>query len=369
MKKHDKIDHQLDLGVDHPSPSIDPPDLLACDKWIASSAMQKAIRRGDVVTAQRAAATFHHADPRAVWRRLLIIAVEDVGIGSPEALIETALRASDPKLRRWMGGELTAILDTCQLLASSPKSRNADHLISTGVHDPALETVREECGGSSVQRRIEIVADRTRPLPERAIAAWHGCGLEAGREHRVGVGDFAGLMRAFADLGVPTLLLDAVGIAARKTREPIIITIPLLWLAADEGGTAIVDHPPPETALIDGVPVYALDGHTRLGRQAIRQFRRENREVSELLDGHVLDHRVARVLQLAVFYADSAVIRPCLVWPGSEVLEARGVAADFHSAETDPAVGVQLIEIVVRHLPQLNAIRADLLTRGGVRPR
>ena len=36
----------------------------------------------------------------------------------------------------------------------------------------------------SLAGRIDHVADMSRPLPERAIAAWYASGIEWGHEHR-----------------------------------------------------------------------------------------------------------------------------------------------------------------------------------------
>ena len=96
-------------------------------------------------------------------------------------------------------------------------------------------------------------------------------------------GDFGALMRTYADLGVPGRLLEAVAVATKKIRDPLALFLPLLWLAAEEGEPALVDVSPPPSGLIDGVPLYALDKHTRLGRQAIGRFAKENAEIAQFL--------------------------------------------------------------------------------------
>ena len=57
------------------------PDLqpLAISPWLGMSLMQKAIRRGREDLALRAAATLLVDAPDRLWRRLAIIAFEDVG--------------------------------------------------------------------------------------------------------------------------------------------------------------------------------------------------------------------------------------------------------------------------------------------------
>ena len=82
--------------------SINP---LRCDRWVALSAMQKSIRRGDGLTAQRALATLYRDDPSSTWRRLLIIACEDIGIAALRAVVMTAtvLRERESPTRNGKG--------------------------------------------------------------------------------------------------------------------------------------------------------------------------------------------------------------------------------------------------------------------------
>jgi hypothetical protein len=75
---------------------------------------------------------------------------------------------------------------------------------------------------------------------------------------------------------VPEDLLAATEIAASRTREPITVMVPLIWLAAQASGeTSVCDCPVPSLVQMDDVPLYALDQHTRLGREAIWRFARE----------------------------------------------------------------------------------------------
>ena len=155
--------------------SINP---LRCDRWVALSAMQKSIRRGDGLTAQRALATLYRDDPSSTWRRLLIIACEDIGIAALRAVVMTATRCANAKALREMGKDGAAVLATTRMLAEAPKDRCADLLFAVVLHDPALETMRSRCRSVSVARRLEFVADPTLSLPERALAVWHSSGVE-----------------------------------------------------------------------------------------------------------------------------------------------------------------------------------------------
>ena len=344
-----------------PEPSLDAVESLPGDRWLAASALQKAIRRGDALTAQRAVRTLYRHDPRSAWRRLLVIACEDIGIGAPDAVISTTSRSANAQARRDAGGDEAAALAKSQLLAAAPKDRSADLLFAIVLHDPALENARSTCRSVSIARRLEFVADPALSLPERALAAWHSSGVEERGERRVGPGDLGGLMRTYAELGVPERLLEAVSFTLKKTRGPFVLMLPLLWLAA-EGEVELVDSLLPPPSLNNGVPLYALDKHTRLGLQAIGRFARENAEIAQFLSEHAKASREA-ALGMAVFYADSALTRPTLHWRHSAGLTAAGVAADFHKVNVAASVGVALIRLVSEHIADLNAIRLKMLSR------
>jgi hypothetical protein len=343
------------------SPTLDPIKPLPCDRWLALSAMQKSIRRGDGLTAQRALRTLYRDDPSSTWRRLLIVACEDVGIGALSAVVMTATRAAKAKALRERGRDEAAALATAQMLAEAPKDRSADLLFAVALHHPALEAMRSKCRSVSLARRLEFVADPTLSLPERALAVWHSSGVESRGERRVGPGDLGALIRTYADLGVPEQLHQAVAVAIRKAREPFALLLPLLWLAAAGSETELLDSPLAPSGLINGVPLYALDRHTRLGRQAIGRFAKENAEIAQFLTERGCGSGNGGALRMAVFYADGALTRPTLQWRHSAELTAAGVAADFHGVNVAASLGAELVELVAAHIADLGAIRSQLL--------
>jgi hypothetical protein len=214
---------------------------------------------------------------------LLIIACEDVGIAALRAVVMTASRCANVKALRDTGKDEAAALATAQMLAEVPKDRSADLLFAVVLHDPTLEIMRSKCRSASVARRLEFVADPTLSLPERALAVWHSSGVESYGEPRVGPGDLGALMRTYAELGVPERLLEAVAEAIKKVRDPFALLLPLLWLGAAGSETELANTPLAPSGLINGVPLYALDKHTRLGNQAIKRFAQENAEIAQFL--------------------------------------------------------------------------------------
>jgi hypothetical protein len=215
---------------------------------------------------------------------------------------------------------------------------------------PELEDARRRAGAMTIAQRVDYAANDTRPLPERAAAAWYASGIEQGAEHRIGRGDLPGLMSAFRHLGVPVDLITATRIAAMRTKEPITIMTPLLWLAASAAGDhRVVDCPVPPVAMIGDVPSYAFDKHTAVGKTAIHRLARENDAVREALAAYVPDYCAKDAACIAAFHVDAAPVSRRFDCSGSAELERLGVEAD-------------MMTVVRANLNHLNAIRARLFS-------
>jgi hypothetical protein len=338
---------------------------LIADQWVVSSLLQKSIRRGDVETAQRAALTLLAQKGSALWRRLMVIAFEDVGAGSPDVLASTIAVSTDPNSRKANGGDLVTALEVTRALAEAPKDRSADYLICGAKDHPSLENVRTECAQASIAQRLDAVADLNRPLEQRAVFAWYASGQEWGAEKRVGKGELPALLDTFRSLRVPELLVGATGVAARRTREPIVLLVPLIWLAAAAGkaSATVVDASVPDGPAIGGVPLYALDKHSRLGREAIGRFAMENEPVRACLRQHVRERRRRDAALMAAFYTDATPIVRRLVWPASVELEAFGTENDLLVAGVPKEGHAPLLQAFRANLAGLNAVRSEVFER------
>ena len=131
------------------------------------SLLQKSIRRGEVETAQRAAFTLFAQKGSAIWRRFMVIAFEDVGAASPDAVAMTVAASTDSSWRRKNGGDLHIAVQLARVLAEAPKSRSAEHLITSAQHHPSLAKARMLQGATSLTDQLdrrhgsERFADRT----------------------------------------------------------------------------------------------------------------------------------------------------------------------------------------------------------------
>ncbi len=80
----------------------EPPNI---DRWLAASALQKAVRRGNEEEALSCARLLSDVDPQRLWRRIAVIAMEDVGIGDIEATAQAIWASRSKTWRGKCGGE------------------------------------------------------------------------------------------------------------------------------------------------------------------------------------------------------------------------------------------------------------------------
>ncbi len=113
----------------------EPPPHFAGDparKWLYASALQKSVRRGMTSCALKFAVQLHSVDPTYVWRRLCVIALEDVGLGNPLAAALT-LEANRSFVFRQRLGELRTLAAVVTGLCEGVKSRAlCDSLVIRG---------------------------------------------------------------------------------------------------------------------------------------------------------------------------------------------------------------------------------------------
>ncbi len=337
------------------------------DAWVGSSLMQKSIRRCETPFAAVTGLRYHQLRGAAVWSRLMLIAVEDIGIASPPTLAHVANMGRLARRHEAGANTLGTVASVAEMLARAPKDRSADYLISAAVAHPAFENERCFVGKASADQRIAMAVDLSLPLITRGIVAWFASGRDFTGECRVGEGNLGGLIQAFAGAGVPETLLSAVTYICSRVRHPITIMLPVLWMEAfgsnASGLPRVTDIACPGSPLIGGIPAYALDKHTSSGKAAITQFAVENNAVADVLGRWVPDFRAADAAAMGAFYTDAIPVRPQFIWHGSTELERLGREADFAKIGY-PIEGIdELITTISDNLDHLNDLRAKRFLR------
>jgi hypothetical protein len=329
---------------------------LTADPWVISSLLQKSIRRGELELAERAAYTLYQLRGASLWRRLMLIAVEDVGVGSVDALALT-VASGDASFRKALGPNDAVARAVARALAAAPKDRSADYLICGANDHPSLEHDRKVFADSPRAELAEVLADEAAPLPLRALAALTIL------DRPMGQGGVTNLLGAYRELGVDQELLEVTRIASAKTSEPITLMVPLLWLAARSQKEAAIRCAVPETIVVHGIPLYALDKHTRLGREAIGRFARQNPVVRDRLATHVRTGQAKEAALMAAFYTDAFPTAHRFDWPGSQELEDFGRESDLLISGVRGEGIEPLLQAFREHLPDLNRIRLEVFKR------
>jgi hypothetical protein len=329
---------------------------LNADPWVISSLLQKSIRRGDADLAEAAALTLLRQRGSDVWRRLLLIAFEDVGVGSIDALLMTGF-AGDASLRRSLGPNDAVVRAIARRLATATKDRSGDYLICGAVDQPSLAAERQAMADRSIEDVVSLLAYEGRSLPIRAIAALE---IVSRRAEQGGVSE---LLSAYRELGVPRELVETTRVAHARTREPITLMVPLLWLAARPQEASIVRCAVPETLVVGGIPLYALDKHTRVGRDAIGRFARENPVVRDCLGRHAGKERGREAALMAAFYTDASPIAQRFDWRLSRELEEFGRESDMLVAGVTKEGIAPLLAAFTEQLADLNRIRREVFER------
>jgi hypothetical protein len=351
---------RLTIDLDREPPIFEP---LVADQWVVKSLLQKSIRRGEVDIAQRAALTFLAQKGSAIWRRFIIIAFEDIGVGSAHVVAMTVAGSTDVKWRKQSGGDMVVAAHLARLLAEAPKSRSAEHLITGSSDHPSLEQERRLVSTSSIADNLAAVADKSRSLIQRALAAWCVSSIGWNRE-KVPGSNLPGLLDTFRKLGVSEELVAATGIAAAKSREPITLMVPLIWLAANDAQVpTVLGAAVPWSPVLDGIPMYALDKHTRLGLESIRNLLKSNHEIRECLERYVAPAQRNAAAYMAAFYADAAPLASNLSWDGADQLEALGTEADLLQVGV-PREGIEpLLQLFRANVQHLNKARVHIVCK------
>ena len=358
----DRIRAEFGEALTDYAPEVQP-QVLRADRWILASGMQKAIRRGEAVTARSCAVSLLQLDQQMLWRRTLVTALEDIGVGDL-VLATQVIAAADAGWRRRAGGDARVISYLIERMCDASKDRSADYLLSIAQDHPDHEEERRRLGSAEIGDLLAVVRDLAFPLPTRAVASWYAAGTDrfpsTGLEKRRG--NLEALFGAYAQIGVEMNLIEACRAAARRMRDPFPVLIPLLWSELSRSKHRSVDLVEiASTRAVHGIPTYALDGHTRLGKQAVRQFRNSNEPVRDYVARHLEPQNWQKAVEYALFHVESGEVRRRLTWDQGEEIKALGIEADFSECGLDREAVPGLLSLVKENLDHLDGIRVELL--------
>jgi hypothetical protein len=339
----------------------------AQDHYRAMSVLQKAIRLQDEVMGARACcAMINGGHSSALWRRLRVIAVEDVGLGDPEIASWVLWVAKHRKTLTEQGVDAKPLaIAAMRTLCAAPKSRDMCDVASwiglPGVIDAKMRDVMRmpACSvlavatapGASFRTRVAAVR-RFYPARFKELNPWP----KFRREDRLAL---------YRELSLPTSVACMIEWDVEFGGDVLTATGPAVWalMSASRGLTVATDPLDPGGQFPQVGRVYgsAFDRHTHLGKRAIGILLNQSAALSGFFKKHTQANPMDCLLR-AVFYVEGSILRPKLSYEGSAALYWAILEDKFRSTGI-PAlepVGLELLGLTQAELPRLNEIRAWL---------
>jgi hypothetical protein len=331
------------------------PEPVNADKWLLSSMYQKSVRRGEHERALRAAYSLWRLDKDAFWRRCHVLALEDVGMVAPDAVVPVLVATSSAAWRR-RTGNLQVALHLTRIMCSAAKTRVADEILMQAEKAKHLIPLRCELATADDSILTGYVMDERRPLVERCLSLWYLAGTQRfttdNMPQRHGSMDKAiEVMRA---VNAPASITESCIAVLRRTQWALSLFSPLIHQHIQRLSLQHRSHdisPAPE---VDGVPCYAADWYTRTGRTCFQRLRNAVPPLKSFSTQQV---------GCGIFYADGQLIDRTMTAPELDEIRLAGEEADMGFTGLSPAQSAELKQILRESMGLLTEIRLEQLRR------
>ncbi|MDO6481908.1 hypothetical protein [Shimia thalassica] len=281
------------------------------DRYLAMSVVQKSIRRGELGLALTSGGYLLENFPQVFWKRLQIIALEDVGLANP-ALVEQVIDvASDTPSLVGCGGLEKVAAFLMEKLCFSQKDRSTDDLFDVMSRDPicannctTLIESRENgdlyvLDGDVFGRVLSII-----PPGQREIV-WDSYLRRA---------DEWMMMMEGVEFNAPASIIALSSKASRRTRSML---APMLLALSPEFPVSVQEADDfflPEESY-KGVPTWACGMHTRVGLAGLRQYAKHSPRVGKLLkQGKTGEVSTSKVLGGLLFRMECGQLQKRVDW-------------------------------------------------------
>ena len=336
------------------TPAADP---LVTDSWVARSIMQKAIRRGMLALALRAAAQLLVLDRRVLWRRLLVTALEDLGPGQADLAARISAASRDSAWRAREGGEWPVVAELITQACDGTRCQSANDLWNVGKNDPALDGFKASLCDARLDDLVAVAVDETMEIGERGAAVLIAVGEDAGPAAPDHIqSDPAAVFNAFAEAGSYSHVAASYHQAYRQTRLALAPLSLCLWRSsstADHMSGSDDDLPPVGWA--GNQPTFVFDQYVRGGKAAIRSYVARSTAWAAFAEeaGVARSSWIAAAGEL-LFRADGARVTNRRAWATGLDLYARSMRVGCFMEAQWVDRGLALI---VRELPLIDQLR------------
>lgn len=325
---------------------------------LATSLWQKAIRRGHCEWAIRAALYLHDLDPDYVWRRLRVIALEEVSVADL-GLIAQVLAIAGKRALRAKIGERQVLMALTARLALSPKCcipcDMASWLAPADGQAPAsgVPSVAAQLTDGNLQT-VLLAADAWRALAPQSLRI-DGRWIVTGRRDPLRRDAWLEQIEAPAVLGF--VVRKGHGTYALNT-----LSVPA-WQLASMSATvqSIATTSPASEVRISGVPAYAYCMYSGPGREALRRFALAGGKIFDEL--HQTKDRVAIAGHL-LFYLEGGWCAKRYAVAHGKAIEAASEVALLRRYGVKSDRIPRLKRALCLDLPRLNGLRREVMQRG-----
>ncbi len=337
-----------------PSASKKYPDID--DPYIARSALQKALRRGDADRAEQAARSLL-VDPQRLWKGLAVTVFEDFGSVPVDLRGQVISACSSKKFRSDLGGDLVVARALIRQLSEVPSDRRVDEAyMFAGVLERSPLTARERWRLSPELKQLldragDLIRRCERPVPRRSFKTVLAQECDA-------------FLVEMHEGGCIDQELLALCIQGRKTTQCL---LPVLYPLTRSVSTCQASFPftlnrtrhVSRDSYRDtcDVPLYALDGYTRLGKQALELLFWSTPRLQGLLKSLKSRSAKMKALSALLFVVEGGVCTEEISDPLYD--EIKHVSRGRWSGLPAEVVPVAL-EAMREALPHLNQLRLEI---------
>jgi len=158
-------------------------------------------------------------------------------------------------------------------LCNTPKTQIANHLVHLCIWDQPENAFVSDWIDLPFDQVAHWIADQSNSLASRSCAAWmlSGVGLHAPNSpQRHPEADFRRLLWAVDDLGLSASDVLLLEHGVRLTQTPLPIVAVLIGREHNQSNPEFLSDSFPGERVMSGIPDWAFDQHTRIGKQALR---------------------------------------------------------------------------------------------------
>jgi len=337
-----------------PSPLKKLPDIT--DPYVARSALQKALRRADADRAMQAAASLL-GDPQRLWKGLAVAVFEDFG-SAPIGLRGQVIAAcGSKKVRSDLGGDMVVAQALIRQFCEVPRDRRVDETyMFAGVLEKDQPSPRERRRWSPELRELldrsgDLIRRCERPVPRRRFKTV-----------------VAGECDAFLVEMYEAELVDeeelAICIQGRKTTQCLLpVLFPLTKLVSPRQRSFSLTLTCPAGTYRDtsrdtyDVPLYALDGYTRTGTQALELLLWATPRLQSLLKPFESRSAKTKALSALLFVVEGGI---CTQEISDPLYDELKYISRARWSGLPPEVIPEALGAMREALPHLNRLRQEI---------